>query len=156
MKSRTLTLTFATVALSLPLAGSAGTAGAATAPASNPTQTCPIIGSVDPDFVTLIGPATIPADGMVHSVTLLASEAEVDPNLVSLTAITTTGTKSSPLTSPIILATSAGLHQTTVSVPLAGVAGRTYTINWVATFDFGPHVCASVLPGHQAFTVGVG
>jgi hypothetical protein len=138
------------VSASLILAGGVSVVpGAASASvAANPTQTCPIIAGIDPDFVVFSGPATIPGDGLVHTVSVSASESEAARNLMSLTTVTTSGTT-------IKVISGVALHNTSVHIPLAGTPGRTYTINWIATFDFGPHVCTSLLPGHQAFTVTV-
>jgi hypothetical protein len=40
-----------------------------------------------------------------------------------------------------------------VAVHLTLTPGHHYTVNWVATFDFGIHPCASVLPGQSAFEI---
>jgi hypothetical protein len=31
--------------------------------------------------------------------------------------------------------------------------GHHYTVQWLATFDFGPHLCTSLLPGEAAFQI---
>jgi hypothetical protein len=128
------------------VSAASGTAGASVMAAS--TQTCPIINGIDPDFVVFSGPATIPGDDLVHTVSVFASESEAARNLMSLTTITTSGTT-------VKVTSGVGLHNTTVHISLPGTPGRTYIINWIATFDFGPHVCTSLLPGHHAFTVSV-
>jgi len=134
---------------SLMLAGGVGSAsGVGASVRANATQTCPIINGIDPDFVVFNGPATIPGDGLVRQVSVFATESEAAKNLMSLTTVMKVGSSFS-------VASGVGLHDTTVHLLLTGTPGRTYTINWIATFDFGPHVCTSLLPGHQAFTVRV-
>jgi len=147
------TLTIATIlAVSAFSAGVLGPAHAAT----SRSQVCPIVGGVDPDFVTFEGPATIPGDGANHLVTLFASEEESARNLVTLTAVATGRKKGKVAATEPIIASANGLHDATIQLSLTGTPGRNYVIDWVAAFDFGPHICAWATPGHHAFDVTVG
>jgi hypothetical protein len=131
-----------------------GTAGAATAgvPKNATTQYCPFTFANNPagpdaDYVTFLGPAQIPA-GTTTPVTIGISEEEAAANPVSITVIATASDNSTP-----IVAAETGTHDTTVAVALPGVAGRTYTLQWVANFDAFAHPCASVIPSYSPYTV---
>ena len=148
-------LTIATIlAVSAVATGAYVAARAAVSPPA--TQVCPIAGGLDPDFVTFEGPATIVGDGANHLVTLFASEEESARNLVTLSAVATARKNGRIAATVPIVASADGLHDTSIQLSLTGTPGLKYVIDWIATFDFGPHVCAWAFPGHAAFTVTVG
>ena len=114
-------------------------AGAVTA---TQTRVCPlpIIGG-DPDTVTLTPPTT----GTTWTVT--ADESPGEPShLVTITVIIQT--PGGPL---LRTQTGLGFSPTSTSFDLA--PGHHYTVQWLATFDFGPHLCTSLLPGEDAFQI---
>ena len=100
--------------------------------------------------MTFLGPAQIPV-GTKTPVAIGISEEESAANIVSIAVIATASDDSDPIT-----ATESGTHDTTVSVVLPGVSGRTYTLHWVATFDNFAHPCTSELPNYSAYTVTAG
>ena len=114
------------------IAGHANTAGN--------TATCDVNG-IDPDTVTLSGPT----GGVV---TVTASETAAEGANVDTLHVIVTSSAGSPL---LTEASSVGTHSTSVTFHLA--PGHTYTLDWVATFDYGIHPCAWFLPGQAAFTV---
>jgi hypothetical protein len=141
------------VALLLP-GSSVGAASSNVPPAGSTAEYCPFTfgnqnGSIDPDWVAFLGPSTI-TQGPTTTVSVEASEQEVAANLVTLDVIVTTSNNGTPLNFE-----SQGLEQTAVSIPLAGTAGVTYSLQWVVTFDFGVHPCSSALPAYAPFTVTV-
>ena len=133
--------------------------------ANSPTfRDCSLfVEGVDPDFVQISG-VGVSAQGTLtvpvsqNSVQMVASESS-DP-----------GDQSQHLTFSVTV-TSAKLHARTFSgagtgkvvltLPLAGSGmGRTYTIDWAATFDNGQHPCPGSdtpdNPGPNPFVVTVG
>ena len=127
---------------------------AASGAAANGTNYCPFTfnnsqAGPDPDFVSLLGPAVIPA-GATTPVGVYASESEAAANTVALQVMVQSSKGASTS------AASSGKHNTTTTVKLAGQAGVTYTLSWFVTFDGGVHPCASALPGYHAFTVTTG
>jgi len=52
-----------------------------------------------------------------------------------------------------ILRQSAAVGMSPVSVTLDLAPGHHYTLDWLATFDYGVHPCASILPGQSAFQI---
>ena len=140
------------IVLAAAIAGAlAGPAGAAVATNSS-TNYCPFTLMNDPagpdaDYVTFLGPASI-ASG--DSVSVGASEEESAANPVTIIVVATPSDGSSPVVSQ-----GSGTHDATTSLALTGVSGTSWTLNWVATFDFGVHPCASAMPGYQAFTVTI-
>ena len=124
-------------------------------PRNGTTQYCPFTfgdspAGPDPDYVTFLGPTQIPV-GTTTPVTIGLSEEESAANVVSIAVIATASDNSNPIT-----ATETGTHDTTVSVVLPGVSGRTYTLHWVATFDEFAHPCSSELPSYSPYTVTAG
>jgi hypothetical protein len=118
----------------------APTAGAAT---QTQTRTCPlpVVGG-DPDVVTLTGPV-----GTTWTVT--ADESPGEPShLVSITVMISASDGSGPL-----LRTNTGLGMSPVSVSFDLAPGHHYTVQWLATFDFGPHVCTPLLTGQAPFQI---
>lgn len=101
----------------------------------------------DPDYVTFLGPARIPL-GATTPVSVGISEEESTPNIVSIAVVATASDDTNPIS-----ATETGTHDTEVSVALPGVAGRTYTLHWVATFDNFAHPCSSEIPGYAPYSV---
>jgi hypothetical protein len=123
------------------------TAPAASA-ANGPTfRDCSLAGGLDPDFVQLLGVAvgsqgalTVPRGQ--ETVGIEASESS-DPgdNLGHVTlkvAVTSPGISTQNVSGE-------GTGKVLLAAPLRGSkkAGRTYTINWAATFDNGNHLCPS-------------
>jgi hypothetical protein len=111
--------------------------------AATQTRTCPlpVVGG-DPDTVTLNGPV-----GTTWSVTADESPGEAS-HLVSITVQISASDGSGPL-----LRTSTGLGFSPVSVPFTLAPGHHYAVQWLATFDFGPHLCTSLLPGEAPFQI---
>jgi hypothetical protein len=113
-------------------------AGAAT---QTQTQVCPlpVVGG-DPDTVTLSGPV-----GMTWTMT--ASESPGEPShIVSISVLIQTAG------GPLVREES-GIGMSPVSVSFNLAPGHHYTIQWLATFDFGPHVCTPLLTGQSPFQV---
>jgi hypothetical protein len=112
--------------------------------AGTQTRTCPlpVVGG-DPDVVALSGPTGTPA---TWTVTADESPGEAS-HLVSLTLVATPdgGIGQSQVV------TGAGFSPVALNLSLA--PGHHYTVQWVATFDFGVHPCSSLLPGQSAFGV---
>jgi hypothetical protein len=79
-----------------------------------------------------------------------ARERGAAANPVTITVIATPSDGSSP-----VVSRGSGNHDTTTSLTLGGASGTTWTLNWVTTFDFGVHPCASAEPGYSPFTVTV-
>jgi len=139
-------LSLVAVLMSLLVGGPAG--------ASGPTERCPLLGGIDPDFVRFLSASTIPVGG-THNVSVFASEIEAAKNLVTLTT-TVRGSRNGGIATILgPVTTSNGMHDTTQAVTLAGTAGVTWRIDWVATFDFGVHVCTSRTFKHTPFFVTV-
>lgn len=131
----------------LSVAGWAAPVGAA---GSSTVETCPIAG-VDPDTVTLTGPAVTPAPGQPVAYTVTADESPGEGSHVVTMALrvsSSDGGQSSPTPSS---GANSGFSPTTVGLQLE--AGHQYTVDWVATFDFGIHPCSSVQPGESAFSI---
>ena len=126
-----------TAAFLLVLAPAAG-AGTATQ-----SRVCPIpVVGGDPDVVSLSGPV-----GTTWAVT--ADESPGEPShVVSITVQITTSDGSGPL---LRTNTAAGMSPVAVNFDLA--PGHHYTVQWLATFDFGVHPCTSLLPGQSAFEI---
>ena len=104
-----------------------------------------LVEGFDPDFVQLSG---VTATG--NTLTVSKSQAEGvqveasessdpgdDMGHVTLT-VTVTAAHGRPQT-----VSGAAVDKVFLAVPLQAVRGRTYTINWAATFDNGGHVCPS-------------
>lgn len=136
-------------------------------------QTCPLpVLGADPDTVTLSGPATLwPPNHAFVDYTLTASETAGEkgdglPHGVSISysvSMGSAGMPSAPAASSQANPPS-GSAKGDFSVPVtfqlrAGRPGNgsavTYVINWTASFDGGPHTCASSGTGEHAFTVTV-
>jgi hypothetical protein len=136
-------------------------------------QTCPVLGQ-DPDSVTLTGPATLwPPNHQLVDYTLTASETPQEasdglPHGVTISYMVTTSDASlgsgGPTHDPDVMPSPAGSAQGnfSVSIPFqlraerAGDgSGRTYRIDWTASFDGGPHMCSSTGPGESPFFVTV-
>jgi hypothetical protein len=102
----------------------------------------------DPDFVQLFGVSVGPAGALTvspsqNSVQLEASESS-DPG-DSAGHVTLNATVTAPKR-PAETVSGMGTGKVLLSVPLLGSGtGRTYTINWFATFDNGNHQCPSPL-----------
>jgi hypothetical protein len=125
--------------------------------------------------VTLAGPATLsPPNNQLVDYALTASETPQEagdglPKGVTISyAVTTTdasGGDGGPTHDPDVLpqptgtAASNGLSATVdfqLRAERSGSgAGRTYTIDWTASFDGGPHTCSSHDGSHQPFVVTV-
>jgi hypothetical protein len=125
-------------------------------PTNSSTNFCPFTfmngPGPDADYVTYLGPKTIPA-GATTTVSVGISEEESAPNGVRVVIVATATDNGMPTLMVPVTANAAGTHHVTVDVPLPAVAGRVWTLNWVATFDSGVHPCASVVPGYHAFVV---
>jgi hypothetical protein len=107
------------------------------------SRTCPlaVVGG-DPDSVQLSGPTT--TGGRTWTIT-----ADESPGEASHVVAVATIVSSDNGTSQVV--TGAGFSPVAVNLDLA--PGHHYTIQWVATFDFGVHPCTSLLPGQAAFSV---
>jgi hypothetical protein len=148
--------------------------GAATASPGGSTsqqQTCPILG-MDPDSVTLAGPPVLwPANHRLVAYTLTASETPQEasdglPHGITISYTVTVlddGSASGPANDPDAQPPT-GTATGDFSVPIdfqlraerAGDgSGRTYQVDWAATFDGGPHMCSSTDPGQRPFFVTV-
>jgi hypothetical protein len=115
-------------------------AGAQTVPQ---TRTCPIpVVGGDPDVVQVTGPV-----GTTWTATVDESPGEAS-HIVSLTIQISSSDGSGPL---VRTNTAAGMSP--VSVPFDLAAGHHYTVQWVATFDYGIHPCSSILPGQSPFQI---
>jgi hypothetical protein len=139
------------LAATIPLLALAGPARAAVVQNST-TEYCPFTfmnnaAGPDADYVTFLGPATVSSG---QSVSVGVSEQEAAANPVTITVIATPSDGSSP-----VVSRGSGNHDTTTSLTLGGASGTTWTLNWVTTFDFGVHPCASAEPGYSPFTVTV-
>jgi hypothetical protein len=165
---------FRSAALAAVTAGliSGASASAGTSAPTTQQKTCPILG-MDADSVTLAGPSVLwPANHRLVPYTLTAAETPQEagdplPHGVTISyTITTTdaahGT-GGPAHGPDAVPAS-GNASGDFSVPVrcqlraerAGAgAGRTYRIDWSATFDGGPHRCSSTDDGQQPFIVTV-
>jgi hypothetical protein len=111
--------------------------------AATQSRVCPlpVIGG-DPDTVTLSGPV-----GTTWTVT--ADESPGEPShLVSITVLISASDGTGPL-----LRTNTALGMSPVSQSFDLAPGHHYTVQWLATFDFGPHLCTSLLPGEAAFQI---
>jgi len=104
------------------------------------------VAGVDPDFVQLLDASVTPRGTLTVSpsqnqVRVEASESS-DPgdNLGHVTLrVTVTGAHTPPLTT-----SGAGVGKVVLRVPLNGSGtGKSYTIDWTATFDNGNHACPS-------------
>jgi hypothetical protein len=136
------------------------------------TQTCPVLG-FDPDSVTLTGPAALwPPNHRLVDYTLTAAETPQEagdglPHGVSISYMVTTadasggdgGQAHNPDATPPAGTASGDFS---VSIPFQLRAersalgrGRTYTINWAASFDGGLHMCSSQDGSHNPFVVTV-
>jgi len=117
-------------------------AGAATTTTQTRVCPIPIIGG-DPDTVTVTPPTT----GTVWTVT--ADESPGEPShLVTITVLISASDGSGPL-----LRTQTGLGMSPTSIGIDLAPGHHYTVQWLATFDFGVHPCTSLLPGQPAFQI---
>jgi septal ring-binding cell division protein DamX len=128
---RGLALTGLTAAFCLAFAPVAQAAG-------TQTRTCPLPGGGDPDVVSLSG------GGQNWTVTADESPGEASHAVAVAVVVTSNGQQTG--------ATAAG-GMSPASAHLTLAPGHHYTVNWVATFDFGIHPCASVLPGQSAFEI---
>ena len=127
----------------------------------------------DPDTVTFYGPSSTlwpPNHQMVGGYSITAAEEESAQNMVTLTE-TITEVDSSPTVGaagpnhePDFTGsgqTAGASHDVTISslsfrAERSGTGGgRTYRIDWTATFDNGPHMCSSDDGTHQPFFVTV-
>jgi hypothetical protein len=137
-------------------------------------QTCPapVLGA-DPDSVTLTGPATLwPPNHRLVNYLLTASETAQEagdgaPHGVTISYTVTTsdagGGDGGPAHTPDALpATGMASGDFSVSVPFqlraerSGIgSGRTYAIDWMASFDGGVHMCSSQDGSHHPFVVTV-
>lgn len=140
-------------------------AGASRAATGSPTldrQDCPVMG-LDPDSVTFSGPASTlwPPNHKLFDYAVTASETPGESGnsvslMVAVTMIDTANGAGNPATPDWTLAGKPESPMTTangtdhVTVPLqlraerAGTGiGRTYRIDWMATFDNGLHKCSS-------------
>jgi hypothetical protein len=111
--------------------------------AATQTRTCPlpVVGG-DPDVVALNGPV-----GTTWTVTADESPGEAS-HLVSITVKISASDSSGPLLRTV---TGAGMSPVSGAFDLA--PGHHYTVQWLATFDFGPHLCTSLLPGQAPFQI---
>jgi hypothetical protein len=125
------------------------TVGSAPANADNrPTfRDCSaFVAGLDPDFVQLLGATVTPQGTLTVSpsqnrVQVEASESS-DPG-DNLGHVTLTVTVTGPHSAPVITS-GAAVDKVVLAVPLAGSGtGKTYTIDWTATFDNGNHACPS-------------
>jgi len=109
--------------------------------AATDVRTCPlpVVGG-DPDTVTLNGPV---APGL-YTVTADESPGEAS-HLVTLTVVATPD-GGLPLAAQVAV----GFSPATAKLNLA--PGQHYTVQWLATFDFGIHPCTSLL-GQAPFSV---
>ena len=115
-------------------------AGAAT---QTQTRTCPlpVVGG-DPDTVTLAGPV-----GTTWTVT--ADESPGEPShIVSITVQVSASDGSGPA-----LRVQTGLGMSPVALHVNLAPGHHYTMQWLATFDYGVHPCTSLLPSQAPFTI---
>jgi plastocyanin len=152
------------------VAAPAGSLAAASgSQAAQHQQTCPIpVVNADPDPVTLSGPQVLwPPDGQFVTYTLTAAETAGEkgdglPHGVTISYSITTADRGAGSAAGASPAT--GSAQGDFSVPVrfrlqrdrAGSGtGRTYTINWSATFDGGAHTCSSTTNGNTPFVVVV-
>lgn len=141
---RALTGTVVVAAGAMALPASAIPVHAANSPAFRDCSA--FVEGFDPDFVAISGVAVAPdgtlsVDPSTNSVTMEASESS-DP-----------GDSSNSVTFSVTVSTPGRLAQTfsgaavgkvILTVPLArSGAGRTYTVDWSATFDNGAHACPS-------------
>jgi plastocyanin len=157
-----LGLTVCATLVTAPLASGASGAGLQ-------QQACPLpVVGADPDTVTLAGPSTLwPPDKRFVSYTLTAAETAGEkgdglPHGVTISYSIATQDKGVGATAGASPAS--GNTQGDFSVPIrfrlqadrAGAGhGRTYTINWSASFDGGPHTCSSSDTGRSPFVVVV-
>lgn len=146
--------------------------GTAAPAAPSSTQTCPImlIGQ-DPDTVSMSGPATLwPPNHRFASYSLTSSETPGEQGdglphgvTISYSVTVTEGGNTTPATSSQAsppAGSASGDFSVTIPFQLradrAGKSsGRTYTINWSASFDGGPHTCSSTDSSHHPFVVTV-
>jgi hypothetical protein len=147
--------------------------GVTHAAADTQTQTCPVMGTADPDPVTLSGPATLsPPNHMFFSYGITSSETAGEagdglPHGVTIsftiTTIDTPGgsTSNSPDTVPPSGQSSGDFATTALFQLRAELPGsaRTYQIDWAASFDgtngVSVHTCSSTDGTHQPFRVSV-
>jgi hypothetical protein len=116
--------------------------------ANSPTfRDCSLVAGLDPDFVQLSGVAVGPEGALTvpagqTQVGVEASESS-DPgdNLGHVTLKVTVASRGVALQT----AAAEGTGKAVVSAPLrrSKKVGRTYTIEWAATFDNGNHLCPS-------------
>ena len=180
---RVLAVSLALGAAALPLWADAAVSRAATPTNQLEQQNCPVAGQ-DPDTVTFFGPTETmwPPNHKLNDFAVTASETPGEQNntvklTVSITEIDTQNGAGNPHTpdwtlngqSTVPMATATGNMTDTVTIPLqlraerAGTGvGRTYRIDWMATFDNGIHPCSSSDSGsstngtmHHAFVVTV-
>ena len=139
-------------------------AGAATTGLSPGQQTCAAPGGLDPDTVTLDGPATLAVDGHRTSYTLTAAESSFEqsgdplPHNVSLTYSVMPGGSGRVLQSGAVSHDPAHEWEAIATFQLADTppdSTREYVITWSASFDDGNHACSSSDGAHQPFVVAV-
>jgi len=119
---------------------------AAVSAANSPTfRDCSLlVEGVDPDFVQLDGATVTPSGSLTvspsqNTLALVASESS-DPGDQSQHLTITVTVRGSGV--PTRVVSGAGTGRVLLSLPLAGSGrGRTYTIDWAATFDNGQHPC---------------
>jgi hypothetical protein len=167
--------TFSSLAFAVAL-GSAALIGAAPSHAAANTlaqATCKDALGQDPDTVTFTGPKSVlwpPNHQMVEGYAVTAAEQEGGPNLVTLSEMITEVDSSSTIGaggpqhepdftgSPQSVngsgsATASGLS---FRAERSGTGdGRTYRIDWMASFDNGTHSCSSMDAGQTPFYVTV-
>jgi hypothetical protein len=122
-----------------------GTAGAANSPTY---RDCSFVGGLDPDFVQLMGTTagpnntlTVPASQGQVQVKASESSDPGDSNGHDTLKVTVSAPNVAPRT-----VSAAGTGMAIATVPLSGAAsGASYTVDWIATFDNGNHLC----PGSQ-------
>jgi hypothetical protein len=152
--------------------------GPAHARTDSQTQTCPFPGGGDPDPVTLTGPATLwPPNHKLIGYTITASETPGEkgdgaPHGVTVSYNVTTfdppgGGDGGPIHNPDAQPPSGmAMGDFSVSLPFQLRAersgpgtGRTYVIDWTASFDgaggVSTHMCSSMDGTHHAFQVTV-
>jgi hypothetical protein len=137
------------------------------------SQTCPVVGGLDPDSVTLTGPASLSPNHMFAGYSITSSETPAEqgdgaPHGVtvsfSITTIDTPGGSSiNSADATPSTGSASGDFATTALFQLRGEltgTARTYRIDWTASFDGPPvvppgHTCSSKDGTHHAFTISV-
>jgi hypothetical protein len=114
-------------------------------------RVCPIPAlGVDPDTVTIV-PSSTPAGAGVVAYTVTASESpgEASHNVALLVKTSSSDGGSSSTAEPL----GKKIEKSPTTVHLVLLAGHHYSVDWVAGFDNGLHVCTSAAPGESAFEI---